>query len=97
MLFLDPDGTVRTIADGVEEIPFPEAEIPRVDPQWPTAVVDFSADSSHLFVLFAGLTEEKRRIVGCVFRRGRRIHGLVPVSGSHHGVGDPVGWQAGHA
>ena len=63
LLFLEPDGSVRTIAHGVEAISFPKVDVPRVDPRWPTAVIDFAADSLHLFVLFAGLTEEAGRIV----------------------------------
>lgn len=75
LLFLEPDGSVRTLADGVEEIPFPEVKaydqetqfgvfgVTRVDPEAPTAVLDVTADSSHLFVSFAGLTEEGGRVV----------------------------------
>ena len=74
LMFLGPDGSVRTIVDGVEAIPFPEvktyrdvgpfqATVTRVDPQAPTAVVDITANSSHLFVSFAGITEESGRVV----------------------------------
>ena len=74
LVFLEPDGSARTIVDGVEGIPFPEvktyedvgpfrATVTRVDPQAPTAVIDITANSSHLLVSFAGLTEESRRVV----------------------------------
>jgi len=74
LLFLEAGGSVRTLVDGVEEIPFPgiktydnvgaiRATVTRVDPQAPTAVLDITADSSHLFVSFGGLTEESRHIV----------------------------------
>ena len=74
LVFLEPDGSVRAIVDGVETIPFPEVKtyrnvgpfrstVTRVDPQAPTAVLDITADSSHLFVSFAGLSEDKRRLV----------------------------------
>ena len=76
LLFLELDGSVRAVTDGVEEIPFPEVKtydqttnqfgviaVTRVDPQAPIAVLAITANSSHLFVSFAGLTEQNRRIV----------------------------------
>lgn len=74
LVFLKPDGSVRMIVDGVERIPFPEvktyenvgpfrANVTRIDPQAPTAVMDLTANSSHLFVSFAGITEESGRVV----------------------------------
>ena len=74
LMFLGPDGSVRTIVDGVEAIPFPEvktykdvgpfqATVTRVDLGARPTIIDITANSSHLLVSSAGLTEESRRVV----------------------------------
>ncbi len=78
LIFLDPDGSVRSIMDGIEELPFPQvntesitipalgnssARVTRVDRSGGEATASLTADDAHLFVLFAGAGEERRRIV----------------------------------
>ena len=73
LIFLDPDGSVRLVTDGIEQIPFPEvkryevpslsARVTRVDPMADEAVAKLAADDIRLFVLSLGTTEYRARTV----------------------------------
>ena len=78
-ILLEPDGSVRSVLDGIERIPFPEVKsytvqpppetgwgpvrTTRVDPTADEVVVRVAANDKHLGVLFSGSTEYRRRIV----------------------------------
>lgn len=78
LIFLSPDGSVRSIIDGVEGLPVPgvnresttipalgnaRATVTRVDRSAGEATAGITGDESNLYVLFGGSEEEERRRV----------------------------------
>ena len=76
VIFLNPDGSVRFVIDGLEELPIPgvntestripefgNATVTRVDRSAGEAALGITGDESYLYVLFGGSGEERRRIV----------------------------------
>jgi len=83
LVFVEADGTVAAVVEGVERIPFPDVvdynvdtkasgldrqgiknmRMTKIDPQAVLAVKSVTADRSHVFVLLAGGSEDRERIV----------------------------------
>lgn len=78
VIFLDPDGSVRSIVDGIEGLPIPQVNtesitipalgnapgrVTRVDRSAGEATANITADDARLFVVFPGSGEETRRTV----------------------------------
>ena len=80
LVFLDPDGSLRSIIDGVEGLPIPDvnresttipglgnATVTRVDRSAGEATAGLTGDESNLYVLFGGSQEEERRRIVNVY------------------------------
>ena len=83
LIYVEADGSIESVVEGVERIPFPEVvdypvdtkaagldrrgitrmQLTKVDPQAVLAVRSVTADRSRVFVLFAGASEYRDRIV----------------------------------
>lgn len=78
VILLDPDGSVRSVIDGIEELSIPDvntesttipalgnarARVTRVDRSAGEATLGITGDESNLYLLFGGSGEERRRLV----------------------------------